>query len=95
MQNRLYYIPEFGFTIEAGTLKGPLIEDKPHIDGYFAWQCYLSFIGFEFRATDNFAMGVSVGSLKYTSIKELQCDITTNQFTFNLNQAALTAKFYF
>ena len=95
VKNRFYYAPELGFSIEAGTLKERTFIDEPHIDGYFAWQCYLSFIGFEFRATRDFAMGISVGSLNYTSLKELQCDITTSQFTFKLNQAALYAKFYF
>jgi hypothetical protein len=40
-------------------------------------------------------MAAGCGSLGYSSVKELQCDIKTGQFYFKLNQASLSARFYF
>lgn len=94
LTNNLYYTPEIGVSLEAGTIKEPLRGGEKHIDGYFGWQVYLSFLAFEFKVSDTFSLGAGVGSLGYASLKELQCDITTGQFSFSLNNASLSARFY-
>lgn len=94
LTNNLYYTPEFGVSMEAGTIKEPLSSAEKHIDGYFGWHVYLSFLAFEFKVSDSFSLGAGVGSFGYASLKELQCDITTSQFSFSLNSASLSARFY-
>ncbi len=94
LTNNLYYTPEFGVSLEAGTIKEPLSSIEKHIDGYFAWNIYISFLAFEFKVSDSFSLGAGVGSFGYASLKKLQCDITTSQFSFSLNNASLSARFY-
>ena len=96
LADKFYYTPEFGIAIEAGTMKEDAIANFPmHIDGYFGWSSYISFIAFEYQISPRFSMAAGCGSLGYSSVKELQCDIKTGQFYFKLNQASLSARFYF
>lgn len=99
LTDRLYYTPEIGFSYEIGSYKEDMTTSTTYNASYNGWDVYANLLALEFQVNPKFAIGVGIGSISYGDVKikdkSSSAYLSNAQLRFNLNDAAVHARFYF
>ncbi len=99
LADRFYYTPEIGVSVGFGSYKEDLTANSSYNAKYKGWDVYANILAFEFRVCYRFALWAGVSQLSYGSVKiadkSSSSHIKNGQFSFNMNDASVGAKFYF
>lgn len=95
----LYYTPELGAAFEYGNYSEDLSYYSSYNTRCIGWGAYLNLLSFEVKASDDYALGFSMGALEYSAAriknKDTDTKLTTSVFRCNFNKASIHFRVYF
>jgi hypothetical protein len=99
LADRLYYTPEIGVFYEFGFNKEDLTTSTTDNTRYSGWGLYTNLLALEYRVNQKIAIGVIIGGLDYSSMREKSNDVPNvysdhRQFVLDLNSASVSVYFY-
>lgn len=98
LTDRLYYAPEVGACFDLGTYSYDETPNRVTESPYKGYSLYFGFLNLQFRASQHFALGVSVGALQYSHYRYYY---DGNPYYLSegtgcyLNKLKVDARFYF
>lgn len=95
LADRLYYTPEVGVIIGYGSLSEQASKTTAYKDPFWGWGVYAHLLALEFRATEKFAIGTAIGTIRYTGSVIPYYDLSVSMFKFDLGQSSVNLRFYF
>ena len=87
MSEGIYYTPELGAIFE----KGNITNTSPSLGNVYPYNgfgAYLDILSFEFRISDDMALGMNMGVMSFAYVAELV------QLSLNLNSGSLVLRYY-
>lgn len=94
--DKLFYVPEIG--VKTGVeFEGDKFADFMEFwdtDSYFGFTVYANLLSLEYRVSKKFALGVGIGSIYYTYMKDDSNKYTYKWWQFTFNNATVSAMFY-
>ena len=96
----LFYTPGLEFAIIFGQQKEMLSRNETYNNKTTGWGACLSFLSFEYKVSERFGIGLSLGSLNYTTananIEDYDISTRVGAFQFDLNTtSSVDAVLYF
>lgn len=97
LADKFYYTPEVGAVFSWGRTKSQWDPSETIVTPITAWGVYINLIAFEYKVTDNIALGATLGGPSYFRVTEKYADETVkmDQLLFDCSGTTLSFNYYF